>query len=149
MNPAAKTAKLALLGAFILRPAAWDARAEGWSRLLPHDWPGEHSAHLGEMVSTGRAQMLELLRDGERIGFLVYEIDRDFAPPEFVILAAYSGDARVSVTAHCLPEIEATARAIGCATIRFHTMRPGLIARARAAGFRVSEVIARKDIRHG
>lgn len=140
-------AKIALLAGFLLRPGNWDAEAEAWSRLLPHDWPGEHSGHLGERVASGEAQAVDILQDGVRVGVLVYDVDQSFSSPEMVILAAYSAaPGSCDITAHCLPQIKQHAHEIGCATIRFHTMRPGLIAKCIKSGFRVSEVVMRTNV---
>lgn len=146
MNLAAKSAKLALLGAFILQPAQWDAQAEAWSRLLPHDWPGEHRGQLAALVTSGEAVLMDLRRDGERIAFVVYRVDRHFPEPECVIVAAYSAAGKIDATELCLDELQDLAARIGCATLRFNTMRPGLIAKAQRAGGRVSEVIVRFDV---
>lgn len=139
--------KIALLGAFILQPCHWDEQAEAWSRALPHDWPGSHAGVLAEAVKSGRASMLNITHNGKRVGFIVYRIDRDFTLPEFEIIAAYSGEGRIDVTASCLDQLADLAAREGCASIRFHTMRPGLIAKAEAAGYRVSEVIMRRDVK--
>ena len=142
--------KIALLASFILRPGNWDAQAEAWSRLIPHDWPGSHADRLGEIVKSGSAECMDLSHSEslERIGVLVYTVDRSFDLPEMVILAAYAGDPHYDITAHCLAELEASARSLGCATIRFHTMRPGLVRKSIRAGWRLSEAVMRKDIRH-
>jgi hypothetical protein len=146
VNLAAKPSKLALLGSYVLREAQWDGQAEEWSRRLPHDWPGTHAGTLCERVESGRAKIVQLLSAGERIGFVVYEIDENFEHPEMILVAAYSSEGRVDVTEMCLPELAELAAREGCATIRFHTMRPGLIAKAQRAGYRVSEVIMRRDV---
>jgi len=143
-------AKIALLAGFILRPGHWDDQADAWSKLLPHDWPGTHAETLGEKVKSGELRCLDLLKEGspEKIGTVLYDIDSQFPQPEMVIVAAYSGANKFDVTAHCLPELEALAVSLGCATIRFNTMRAGLVAKTSRNGWRVSEIIMRKDVRH-
>jgi hypothetical protein len=68
--------------------------------------------------------------------------------PEFAIRGAFSPESGERLTEKVLPQIEELAREHGCATISFHTIRPGLLRKAMAQGFRVCEVIVRKDVRH-
>ncbi|MCM2274628.1 MAG: hypothetical protein NDI75_07560 [Candidatus Didemnitutus sp.] len=145
-------AKVSLLSAYVLRPGHWDATAEQWSRMLPHDWPGDAAKNLADLVASGAAEVWKLYREGEDTGdahgLLVASVDRNFSPPEFVVQAAYSlAPGNADLTAQCLPAIEARARSLGCGTVRFHTMRPGLVAKSLRAGFHVSEVVMRKPLR--
>lgn len=142
-------AKIALLSAFILRPGLWDEVAEAWSRLIPHDWPGEHQEHIRADVESGRAHLLDCVNDytGERVGFVVAAVDKSFPEPELLIRAAYSaaGPAH-NLTAEVLPQIYAHARELGCRTIRCHTMRPGLVSKLMRAGWHPSEIVCRFDL---
>lgn len=143
------SAKTALLSAVVLRAGLWDAQAAAWSRLIPHDWPGEHVQAWAEMVMRGDAHVIDAVRNGERIGVVVYSVCRDYENPEFVILGAYSPETHADLTTEVLPELSSFARAAGCATVRFHTMRPGLLHKAIRAGFTVSEIVLRRDLSHG
>jgi hypothetical protein len=140
-----RAAKVALLGAVMLRPCAWDASAEEWSRLIPHDWPGDHVSELREAVTRGEAKAVQIETERGAVGFVVYYVDASFPRPELVLMAAYGRD-RLDLTAELLPQLETLAGRLGCASVRFHTMRPGLVAKAQAAGFHVSEVILRKAV---
>jgi hypothetical protein len=137
--------KLATLARLVLRPAQWDANAEGWSRLIPCDSPGDLSAKLREEVNAGRARVCHLKRDGAKIGFVVFSADDRH---ELVIHGAFGSDGKNLVT-ELLPVVENLARQCECDTIRFHTMRPGLVRAAQNLGFRVSEVIMRKAVCRG
>lgn len=143
----AATAKLDLLAAAVLRPAMWDATAEAWSRLIPHDWPGDHAEELREMVVSGAAEMVEVHTAAGHVGFVVYQVDDSFPQPELIVVSAYGADTEHDLTSEVLPQLEKIARSAGCASIRFHTMRAGLIRKAMAEGWRVSEVLMRKDVR--
>lgn len=141
------TAKTALLAAFILRPGVLDDQAESWSRLIPHDFPGDYASHLRAEVAAGRAELLDLVTPSGRAGMVVVSVER-FEPPELVVVAAFGRD-RVPLTPEFLPQLEALARSRGCATVRFHTMRPGLVSAGLGAGYSVSEIVMRKDVRNG
>ncbi len=143
-----RAAKVALLSALIVRPGHWDAECEAWAKMLPHDSPELHAQRLAEMVRVGEAYSLDLCDDQQRVGILVYSIDEHLPEAEFVIHAAYSAEGHLDLTAEFLPRLCAVARAKGCASVRFNTVRPALIEKAIAQGFTVSEVIMRKDVRH-
>lgn len=141
---------MSLVSAFVLRPAIWDRQAEAWARLLPHDSPEDYGALFSQMIKTGAARAFELVKnsDGRRVAIVVARVDRSYKSGELVIEGAFAPQNRGDLTAEFLPELEAKARDLGCATVRFHTMRAGLVAKAMQAGFRVCEVICRKDVRH-
>jgi len=141
---------MGLLSAFVLRPALWDREAEAWARLLPHDSPEDYGDLFSRLVKTGEAFAFELVKTDEnrRVGIVVARVDKSYKTGELHIKGAFSVENYGDLTAEFLPELEAKARELGCATIRFHTMRPGLVSKAMRAGFRVCEVICRKDVRH-
>lgn len=148
-------AKMALLAAFILRPCHWDAHAEAWARLLPHDSPEDYGEHFTALVRSGEAQAYELVTaqgaegaGGSRVAIVIARVQNIAGLGEFVIEGVYCAKNHKGLTAAFLPQLEAKARDLGCATLRFHTMRPGLVETAVAAGYRVCEVICRKDVRH-
>lgn len=144
-------AKSGLLNALMLRPCHWDDEAAAWSRLIPRDAPELNGETLSQQIKSGGAKCYEVVSpDGEkaeRVAIVICRVDRkSFARPEFVIIAAYSIENQRDLMSEFLPELEEIAAALGCATIRFHTMRPGLIKRAQAAQYRVCEVICRKSL---
>lgn len=147
-------AKMALLAAFILRPCHWDAQAEAWARLLPHDSPEDYGEHFTALVRSGEAQAFELVTApgapvaGSRVAIVIARVQNIAGLGEFVIEGVYCAKNHNRLTAAFLPQLEAKARELGCATLRFHTMRPGLVETATQAGYRVCEVICRKDVRH-
>lgn len=147
MTATAKPAKSALLGRYVVSRIPWDEQAAAWSALLPHDRPELHGDHLGALVKSGKASAYELRGPAGRMAILVASISTRYAEPELNIVAAYCAENMGDLTAEFLPQLEEQARAAGCATVRFHTMRPGLIAKAQAHGFRACEVIMRKDLR--
>lgn len=149
-------AKLSLLARVILRPGLWDAQAAAWSRLIPHDAPGDYPQHWENLVNRGDAEIFDILEPAPlnakfvepvRVGVLVVTICTEFPTPELILLGAFSS-AKADLTIAAMPQIMQIARERGCKTVRFHTMRPGLIAKALTDGFTVSEVILRKDVPH-
>lgn len=138
--------KLAMLSRIFLASGTWDETADAWARLIPHDSPGIHGDHLRAQVEAGEAKLDYIVTPAGRVGILVYTV-MDYPVPEFVIIAMYARESGADLTAEVYPSVRDKARAMGCGTIRFHTMRPGLVRKACALGFRVSEVVMRADIR--
>lgn len=138
-------AKLDLLSRALLRPGRWDAFADACARRIPHDEPGDFSAYLRERVANGSASLAWVETANGRAGFVVYSVSTFGAAREFVVLAAFASD-RSDLTAECVPQLETLARSENCSTLRFHTMRPGLIRKAESLGFHVSEIILRKTL---
>jgi hypothetical protein len=143
----APAAKLSLLRRVILAEAAWDEQSAAWARVIPHDFPGDYAAHLLEMVRSGEARLVQIrTEESGPVGFIVYSIEVVHAcPPELVVVAASGRDGR-DLTAELDHAIHALAEQHHCRTVRFHTMRPGLIHKAGSLGYRISEVILRKEI---
>jgi hypothetical protein len=157
----ASPAKLALLASVLLTPGHWDAQAQAWSRLIPHDWPGDYVDHWTKLIAARKAEVFDVLEpvqkvadnagnfDTRRVGVVIVTVCHDFPTPELIVLGAYSKESRMPLTLDAMPQIENIARFKGCATIRFHTMRPGLVSKALLSGFTVSEVVMRKDVPDG
>lgn len=154
----APVAKLALLAAVILRPGLWDAQAEAWSKLIPHDHPADYLKHWGKLIQDKDAEVFDILAvqpgsdvaSGVRVGVVIVTVCHDFLTPELIVLGAFSSDKYADLTEVSLAQVEDIAESKGCRSVRFHTMRPGLIAKALRSGFTVSEVIMRKEVnRHG
>lgn len=142
MNAAAK---LALLSRVVLAPAIWGENAERWSRGIPHDFPGDFAAHLKHQCESGPCEVREIVADGAPVGFLVFEIDHiPECPPELVIHAMAGRDGS-DLSEAVAPRLLELARELSCRTVRFHTMRPGLVKKARQLGFHVSEIVLRAD----
>ena len=147
MIRAMKTAaKIALLGAFMLRPGLLDDQAKAWASGIPRDWPGSFEAHWTALLKDGKTKALDVTLAGERRGLVLYYIDPASNPPEFVISGAFGLDSRADLTELVLPNLVAIAKEKCCGTVRFHTMRAGLVAKTLAAGFHVSEVIMRRAV---
>ncbi len=141
MNHATKTD---LLARCVLVPGVLDADTLDALRRIPCDSPAETAALLAQDVRDGLARVCRIEREGVRVGFLIFGIDRP--ANELVIHAAFGADGRENL----MPEIFEIGVTLGreceCGSIRFHTMRPGLVRLALERGYRASEVTMRKAI---
>lgn len=139
----AAPAKLDLLAACVLRPSLWTDDAARWVGKIPRDTPGDFVAYLQDLVNRGDAELFQLVTPSgpEPVGFIVATVEDG----EFVVLAAAGSDGR-DLTAAFVPQFEALGRARGCHSVRYHTMRPGLVEKSLRLGFRVSEIILRKAL---
>lgn len=141
------TAKIPLLTRYVLRPAQWDENAAAWSKTIPHDFPGDFAALLKRKVSEGSWFARQIVKAGELVGFLVFDVEiLGECPPELVVIALAGRDGS-DMSEAALPYIFQIAVEMECKTVRFHTMRPGLISKAQKHGFRVSEIILRADVK--
>lgn len=98
----------------------------------------------GDVVERAKGQRHAILAiAGERVGTLVYEVDRGELYVTALVAAA---PGRVDLLATFYPHIEALARRLGCASLRFGTSRPGMVEAMKRYGYRVAEVFMRKEI---
>lgn len=128
-----------------LKPSGWDAQAEAWAKLIPHDSPVDLVGSLRSMVQEGRAHVADMVTAAGRVGVVFYEIVDYPRSQELVVHGCYGTDA-AELHLSLIPQIEDLGRRLGCKTVRFHTMRPPLVERAKLAGYHVSEVILRKTL---
>jgi hypothetical protein len=133
------------LGKAVLQFSEWDAYAEACARSIPHDSPLVHVDNIKKRVLAGEWQVWKCIYEGKVSGIIVYQIEDLGAGRELVMIAAYV-NARVCTTLDFIEYAEGVGRALGCKQVRIHTSRPGIIKKADALGFRVSETILRKNI---
>lgn len=132
-------------GKTALRFAVWDEFAQQCARRIPHDDPIAFADPLAQKVKEGRYAVFQVVQGETPIGVVVYDIQEKNGR-ELVIIAAYAQAPHFDLTGLHLPDVEAHARHLGCCSIRFHTIRPGLVAKALKQNFRVSEFILRKNV---
>lgn len=135
--------KVDQLSRFALSPSLWDASADEWARSIPHDNPGNVAEVVANAVRSGLARLFYVEREGARVGAVVCEFDA--AAGELIVIAAHGRD-REKLTQTYFDLVEDLARKSGCKSVRFHTMRPGLVRRALSAGWRASEIVMRKAL---
>ena len=84
--------------------------------------------------------------EGERVGCVVWRIDFQPACREFTIVAAVGWSDKFDLTETVLPRINDFARSLGCATVRCHITRMGLVVKLRRFGFDNAEWVLRKRL---
>ena len=128
-----------------LRRGDWDGEAKEFAKRIPHDNPTAHIHTLCRDVEAGGLEVLNVEINGQRAGICVYKIEEK-AKKEMVIIAAFAVSGNNDLTLKLLPVMENFAKESGCASMRFHTCRGGLVEKSFLQGFRVSEVVMRKTI---
>jgi hypothetical protein len=128
---------------YAARLAAWSPQADLWQFRIPFDDPHEFRDILRRQVEDGSAKLCELTRDGEPIGMLLYRVE-EYAARELVIIAAYSSDRSIDWSDWLAAFLENLGRGLQCGSVRFHTLRPGLVENAIRHGYRAAEIILRK-----
>lgn len=97
------------------------------------------------MIEAGEAQALCLVRDGERIGALIWGHQEDRDGLALVIHAAQvAPQSDCDMTATIDQVFEFLARNAGAVRLRFWTQRAGLWAKADRLGYRASYVMERE-----
>ncbi len=96
-------------------------------------------------MKNGQEKLFSIENDGTRIGYTVYHIENFGEHKEFVSVATKTNSfkpLRFSIEEMlCKLAIEQ-----GCKSIRFHTVRAGLVKVALSIGWHVSEVVLRKNL---
>lgn len=123
----------------------WEEVDSHFEERIPFDSPTESGDYLRRLVDAGQATRHRLVAGGKTSGIVVTRVETGSLGRELVCLAAYS-DARPALSADLAEAIELLARAEHCSSIRFHTVRPGLVKVSCELGYRVSEIVLRKDI---
>jgi hypothetical protein len=139
-----KDAALSQLARFVLLPSQWGPEADRWARSLPADSPENTAEDLAQRVREGTAKVCDLMEGETKRGFIVFTVTPGH---ELFVLAAFGRAKRENLMEVLIPLVDALARAAECDSVRFNTMRPGMIRRAQEHGFRVSEIIMRKAVK--
>lgn len=129
-----------LLQALTIRECEASAHAGLISRI-PGDDPTIHADYFAAEVRAGRAQVAELVRSGECVGVIVWRTEGE-ACVELVIMGLIA-TASVNLQSEIMDVLRTLAARENARSIRFHTVRPGLIRQMTACGFRVSEAVLR------
>lgn len=136
--------KSATLALCILRPGILSEMDADVIRRLPCDVPCGVASEVLAQIARGESKVCHIERDGERVGFIVFSV---LPNHELVINAAFGRDRRENLVDALIGDgalILSLARQCECDSVRFHTVRAGLVKRATEHGFRVSEIIMRK-----
>ena len=135
--------------------------------LQPCVWSDAVAAHLGAAIDEadegdpvsvdwlqsehegGRLALVAAMQDGVHIATAAYRVEQTGPDLEMVIVGCGAGIRGLSVIQHFLPPLETMARFSGCASIRFHTRRAGLVKVTRRQGYRYAETVMRKAVIDG
>ncbi len=104
---------------------------------------------LEKAVNKGNASLFDIIKDDKHCGSFVVSVDNSASCKEIVVLAAggdMPGDSAYKVMT-CF--IEALAAQQGIKYIRGHTENAAVGRMMEAAGFSLSELVYRKEVKHG
>lgn len=130
--------------ALIFRRIEWSAEAADHLRGVASMAPHVSVDHYADMIDTGAAVLFGAFIDGEHVASAVAGFEDGDLGSEFVIYGAAGKAPGIDLIVTILPAFEAIARSGGAVSIRFHTVRKGLIARTLPAGYEAAEIIMRK-----
>ena len=130
----------------ILQRVPWSATAADHLRDLPGMAPHVSVDHYAAMVETGHAFLMGGFVGGKHLASAVIGFEEGDMGTECVVYAAAGRVPGVDLLATVLPAIEGIAMAAGGLSIRWHTIRKGLIARTLPAGYRAAEIVMRKEL---
>jgi len=108
---------------------------------IPLDHPNLSSEYYKAEIKKG-AFLLNFCDGDEILCHTLCLIDEK----EFVIVAAIGKNGIFDITKEGLEVMEKYAIEKGCETLRFSTMRIGLVEKAKKYGYRIAEVICRKSL---
>jgi hypothetical protein len=138
--------KIATETELLLRLVNTAEPAQRWENRIPFDDPTLWKDYLSRGVKSGQYKCARIEHNGVEKGIAVFAIDQ-CAKREFVVVAVYCDPIPgVDVTAYVGRMAFDLAKAEKCTSVRFHTMRPGLIMKAQKLGYRVAEVVLRKEL---
>ncbi|HZX32659.1 MAG TPA: hypothetical protein VFF03_15000 [Rhodocyclaceae bacterium] len=120
--------------------AAW---SETLAAALAPAIPDGHPDDLRLQVESGAAALFRVESGGEEIGGYILRVDQTSQGREGVIVAAGGHLDGVSLVDLLLPHMEA--QFAGVRAVRIHTSRPGMAKKLAAHGYRLQEIVLRKD----
>ncbi|WP_299394634.1 hypothetical protein [Pelagibius sp.] len=125
-----------------LTETVWDAQAVLDLSALKDDvgldW------YRGE-VKAGRLAVYGAHLGRQRVGTVLLRYEQLDKGREMVIVAA-AGYSRADLVALFLPRLETIARLYGCRSVRFHTVRAGLVRKAQRRGYAPVDIVLRKVV---
>ncbi len=131
-----------------LTVSGWTAEAEAaLARICATD-PTVSVAWFRREVEAERLGVISVQGDGDPVGVIFWRIEAGDCGSEFVVVAAAGALPGCDLVASVLPALEVLAAKAGCAWLRAHTARPGLVRKLAGLGFRAEEVVLRKELAH-
>lgn len=127
--------KTDLLNRITLSECSKLTEAEILLRNLPQDNTAGHVNAILDKINAGIARVIELRKDGRKIGFFVFEVYGN----EFWILAM-NATQQTKIFETVLSHVQQMAFERKCSKLCFKTVRAGLIMSAMKNGFYISSV---------
>jgi len=134
------------LNALVLKTAASLTDAEVFLRKIPNDDPGSFVDLVIARIRSGDYHAKEIFYGENKIGVTVFFVESFGDHREFVSVATYTNQTAPDFGKFWNDEIVRLARSLHCRSLRFATVRHGLIQRALNEGWSLVEVTLRKYI---
>jgi hypothetical protein len=99
-----------------------------------------------QQVESGALSTFHAYAGFERVGCVMWRIDHQPNGKELVIVAAVGWHRDFDLTASILPRLEKMGEAMGCATVRMHTRRSGMVAVLARCGYGQAEYVMRRRL---
>jgi hypothetical protein len=115
-------------------------------KAIPFDSPQCWGDWIREGIKNGFLSSVVLYLDEKPIGSITYAISGEPPRKELLISHAYINDTTFGYLPLLSTFASRVAKEAGCNSIRFHTVRKGLIIGALRQGFHVSEIVLRKPL---
>ena len=133
----------------LIEAAKLECDAPDWEKI-PFDAPHQHVDILRRLYDSGQCTRCDVMTDkGVQTGSLYYQVEQGFLR-ELVVLGVYidHSEAAPSNVPLLNNVCDKLANKENCVSVRFHTVRAGMVSCALHYGWRVSEIIMRRDAKH-
>lgn len=134
----------ATLDNFALKTTASLTDAEIFLRKIPNDDPVSFTELVIPRIRSGEYRAKDIFLGDEKIGITVYFVECFDLHREFVSVATYTNQRAPGFSDFWLSEISRLARSLQCHSMRFSTVRHGLVKLALADAWHVAEITVRK-----
>ena len=136
----------AALDTLSLKVTASFKDAEVFLRKIPNDDPVSFVDFVVARIRSGEYKAKDIFSGHEKIGITVYFVEDFGNHRELVSVATYTNASAAGFSDFWQAEIVNLARALKCKSIRFATVRHGLVSLALRNGWNVTEITMRKYI---
>ena len=130
-----------------MRPVGWSERSARHLELAAEEDTIVSVNWFKSRVDSGEMFLIGAFMEGEHVATGAMQFSAGDLGKELVVCNV-GGEKNVDLiqAVFAAGYLEMLAKQGGAKVIRFHTFRPGLINKAKQYGFRLSEVVARKDL---
>lgn len=132
------------LNKLVLKTTASLTDAEVFLRKIPNDDPVSFTDLVISRIRSGDYQAREIFFGENKIGVTVFFVESFGTHREFVSVATYTNQHAPDFGKFWNDEVNRLARSLHCSSLRFSTVRHGLVQRALTGGWSLVEVTLRK-----